>query len=300
VTLPSWRPGSTRDAIVEFLDAAGEIPIEDRLACFDNDGTLWCEKPTYVQFEFFVDAMKTAVADDPRLADKPEFAALIEGDQEAIGAMGLMRVVHALAGLFEGISPEEFTGRARDFMARGRHFDKGLPIRKVVYQPMLEVIDELRRRDFTISVSTGGGTEFVRSISNDLYGVAPELVVGTLIDYRFERGGDEVPGLIRTSDIVGKPNEGAEKVGNIQTQLGRRPIAAFGNSGGDREMLEWAAGGDRSGLAVLIDHDDADREYAYEGRAVSFEEDKSIREVASDLGWTVVSMANDWETVFGE
>jgi phosphoserine phosphatase len=209
-----------------------------------------------------------------------------------------MRVVHALASLFEGISPEEFTGRARDFMARARHADKGLPIRNVVYRPMLEVIDELRRRDFTISVTTGGGTEFVRSISNDFYGVAPELVVGSLVAYRYQRGEDDVPGLIRTSDIVGKPNEGEEKVGNIQTQLGRRPIVAFGNSGGDREMLEWSAGGERPGLAVLVDHDDSEREYAYESRAVSFEEEQSISEVASDLGWTVVSMANDWETIF--
>lgn len=171
-------------------------------------------------------------------------------------------------------------------------------MRTMVYQPMLEVIDELRRRDFSISVTTGGGTEFVRAISQDLYGVAPELVVGSLIAYRYQRDEGGVPGLIRTSDIMGKANEGAEKVGNIQTQLGRRPIVAFGNSGGDREMLEWAAGGGRPGLAVLIDHDDAEREYAYESKAVSFEEEKPISEVAVDEGWTVVSMADDWQAVF--
>jgi haloacid dehalogenase-like hydrolase len=284
--------------MIEFLNAAGHVPIEDRLACFDNDGTMWCEKPNYIQFDFFIDAMKTAVAGDATLRDQPEFAALIEGDQEAIGALGLQRIVVALAGLFEGISPGEFTNRAGEFMARGRHADKGRPLIEMVYQPMLEMIEELRARDFTVSVTTGGGTEFVRAISQALYGVAPELVVGSLIAYEYERDGEGVPGLIRTRDIQGRPNEGYEKVSNIQTQLGRRPIAAFGNSGGDREMLEWAAGGDGPRLAVLIEHDDVEREYAYESKAVSFEEEKPITEVAADLGWTVVSMARDWETIF--
>lgn len=296
--LPSWRPGATRDALVRFLDSAGDVPVEERLACFDNDGTLWCEKPTYIQFDFFVDAMKSAVGDDPGLAEKPEFAALIEGDQEAIGAMGLMRIVHALAELFAGLHPVEFTRRARQFMAEERHADMGRPMRKMVYQPMLELIDEMRRRDFTISVTTGGGTEFVRAVSQDLYGVAPELVVGSLIAYDYGRDDGGIPALTRTAEIFGKPNEGPEKVANIQTQLGRRPIVAVGNSSGDREMLEWADGGQGPRLAVLVDHDDDEREYAYESKAVSFEEEKPIKEVAADLGWTVVSMANDWETVF--
>ncbi|MGD2044570.1 MAG: HAD family hydrolase, partial [Acidimicrobiia bacterium] len=286
------------DAILRFLDSAGDIPVDERVACFDNDGTLWCEKPTYIQFDFFVDAMKTAVGQDPALADKPEFAALLDGDQEATGAMGLMRIVHALAGLFAGIPPEEFTHRARQFMVEGQHADKGRPVRRMVYQPMLELIDELRKRDFTISVTTGGGTEFVRAVSQDLYGVPPELVVGSLIAYEYGRDDGGIPSLTRTAEIFGKPNEGPEKVANIQTQLGRRPIFAVGNSGGDREMLEWAVGGQGPRLALLVDHDDDEREYAYESKAVSFEEEKPIKEVAADLGWTVVSMANDWETVF--
>lgn len=300
MTLPSWRPGEARDAIVGFLDACGDVPIEERLACFDNDGTLWCEKPSYIQFEFFVDAMTTAVVEDVTLANKPEFAALIEGDQQAIGEMGLVRIVRALAELFGGITPEEFTQRVREFMARARHADTGRPLRKMVYQPMLEVVEELRKRQFTISVTTGGGTEFVRSISEDMYHVPPELVVGSLIAYEYQRDDTGGPELLRASDLQGRPNEGPEKVGNIQTQLGRRPIAAFGNSGGDREMLEWAAAGEGPRLAVLIDHDDADREYAYESKAVSFEEEKPITDIAADLGWTVVSMANDWEKVFAE
>jgi phosphoserine phosphatase len=299
VILPSWRPGPARDAVLAFLDAVSEIPVEERLACFDNDGTLWCEKPTYIQFEFFVDAMKSAVADRPELAERPEFAALIREDQEAIGRLGLQRIVLALAGLFEGVSPEQFTKLVREFMSRAIHPDMNLPYRQMTYRPMLEVISELRRRHFTVAITTGGGTEFVRSISGELYGVAPELIVGSLIAYKYTRGSRGRPGLARTSEIEGKPNEGPEKVSNIQTQLGRRPIIAFGNSAGDREMLEWATAGER-GLAVLLDHDDAEREYSYESKAVSFEEERAITQVAAELGWTVVSMADDWERIFTE
>lgn len=298
--LPSWRPGNSRDALIAFLESIHEIPPGMRLACFDNDGTLWCEKPTYIQMYFFLDALKTAVGEKPDLAEKPEFAALIDQDQKELAALGLEKIVGALTGLFVGTSPEKFAGRARDFMVKGTHPDKGRPLEKMVYQPMLEVIDALRQGGFTIAVTTGGGTEFVRAISDDLYGVPPELVVGTLITYDYDTDEDGTPHLRRTDQIQGKPNEGPPKVSNIQAQLGRRPVVAFGNSGGDREMLEWAAGGELPGLAVLIDHDDAEREYAYEGTAATFKEAKPIAEAAVEEGWTVVSMKSDWETIFPE
>ena len=288
--LPSWRPGTTRDAVVAFLGAAQDVPVEQRVACFDIDGTLWCEKPTYVQLDFFLDAMKSAVHADPGLAERPEFAALISGDQAAIGEIGLERVASALTGLFEGISPESFTARVREFMT-------GWTAR--TYAPMLELIDELRRREFTVCVVTGGGTEFVRAVSQDLYGVPPQNVVGSLIAYDFvpssATGG---PGLRRTSRLVAGANEGAAKVSNIQMELGRRPIFAAGNSGGDREMLEWTAAGEGPTLALLVNHDDAVREYSYVSTAETFAEPEPITEVGARLGWTVVSMADDWERVF--
>ncbi|GAA4706755.1 HAD family hydrolase [Nocardioides conyzicola] len=287
--LPSWRPGATRDAIVAFLDAAAEVPVQRRVACFDNDGTLWSEKPSYVQLDFFVDAMKRAVRDDPSAAEQPEFAALISGDQAAIGEIGLERIAHALTGLFEGISPEDFTARVHEFMAKGT---------ARTYRPMLELIDELRRREFTVCVVTGGGTEFVRAISHDLYGVPPEDVVGSLIGYEFVPTDAGGPGLRRTNELASAANEGAAKVNNIQMQLGRRPIFAAGNSGGDREMLEWATGGDGPTLAVLLDHDDADRETAYVSSAVTFADPEPITAVGARLGWTVVSMRDDWAAVW--
>lgn len=288
--LPSWRPGPTRDALLAFLHAAAEVPVEQRVACLDNDGTLWCERPQYVQLEFFLDALKAEVHADPGAAKTPEFAALLSGDEAAVGEVGLDRIAHALTGLFAGLSPEEFTARVHDFMTRAS---------ARVYVPMLELIAELRRREFTVCVVTGGGTEFVRAISSELYGVPPQNVVGSLIAYDFVPSSAEGgPGLRRTGRLVAGANEGAPKVSNIQAQLGRRPILAAGNSGGDREMLEWAAAGAGPTLALLVDHDDADREFAYAGTAVSFADPEPIRDVAVREGWTVVSMADDWATVF--
>jgi phosphoglycolate phosphatase-like HAD superfamily hydrolase len=296
--LPSWRPGPRRDALTAFLDAAGGVPVERRVACFDNDGTLWCERPTYVQFDFFVDVLKSAVARDPSLREKAEFAALLSGDSDAVAEIGLPRIAGALTGLCEGLSPEEFTAQARNFMGRAVHRTLARPLRSNVYQPMLELLDALRALDFTIAVVTGGGTEFVRAVSQQLYGVPPERVVGTLIEYDVhDPGGD--PSLARTTRIVGGANEGAVKVSNIQTQLGRRPILAVGNSGGDREMLAWTAAGEAPTLALLVDHDDGEREFAYVSRAESFQEPEPITDVARRAGWTVVSMAEDWATMFG-
>jgi phosphoserine phosphatase len=296
--LPSWRPGATRDSLVAFLDASVEVPVEQRLATLDNDGTLWCEKPTYVQFDFLVDALASAAGDDPSLAERPEFAAVLAADMAAIGELGLERVGMALLELFEGVPPEVFTAAVRHFLASARHHVLGRPLLGCVYQPMLEVLHELRRRDFTIALVTGGGTEFVRAISEQCYAVPPERVVGTLIDYDFTRDANDRIVPRRANRLVGGPNEGAAKVTNIQTQLGRRPIFAAGNSGGDREMMEWALHGDGPGLALLVDHDDAEREFAYVSAAGTFVEPEPITDVARRLGFTIASMANDWSTVF--
>jgi phosphoserine phosphatase len=188
--LPSWRPGSTRDALEAFLAAAEEVPVVDRVAYFDNDGTLWCERPSYVQLDFFLDALRKHVAEDPSIGERAEFAALLSGDQAAIAGIGLEHIALALAGLFEGMTPEEFASAARQFMAGAAHPTLGRPTRSVTYQPMSELIAELRHRDFTVGIVTGGGTEFVRAISDDLYGVPAELVVGTLIGYDVGRDGE--------------------------------------------------------------------------------------------------------------
>ena len=296
--LPSWRSGGTRDALEAFLAAAEEVPVADRVAYFDNDGTLWCERPSYVQLDFFLDALRRRAAENPSIGERAEFAALLRGDPAAVAGIGLERIALALAGLFEGMTAEEFASEAREFMGGAVHPRLGRPTRSMIYQPMSELIAELRRRDFTVGIVTGGGTEFVRAISDDLYGVPAELVVGTLIGYDVSRDGDGPPVIRRTSRLLGVANEGSAKVANIQTQLGRRPILAAGNSGGDREMLEWAQASGSPSLALLIDHDDAEREFHYTSTAQTFAETEPITDVGVRLGWTVVSMARDWDVVF--
>jgi phosphoserine phosphatase len=296
--LPSWRPGATRDALVAFLDAAEAVPVPLRVATFDNDGTLWCERPTYPQFDFFADELASAASADPSLKDRPEFAAVLAGDAAKMAEIGLPRVALALASLFAGMEPEDFTKKVQDFMGRARHRALGIPLRHAVYQPMLELLDELRRRSFSVFIVSGGGTEFVRAISEDLYAVPPEGVVGTLVAYEFSRDDDGRPVLRRTADIGSSANEGPAKVTHIQTQLGRRPLLAGGNSGGDREMMEWACAGPGPSLALLVDHDDEEREFRYVSAAGTFEETEPITTVAQRLGWTVVSMERDWATVF--
>jgi hypothetical protein len=299
--LPSWREGSARSAILAFLDRSDVIPPVQRVAVFDNDGTLMCEKPNYVQLEFMLGELRQAIAADPSLADRDEFHALIAGDRTAQAEMGLERVAGALVSLFEGLTPEAFDARVSRFFAEARHPERIVPFRRTRYQPMLELIDELRSRDFDVYLVTGGGAEFVRTISKEFYGVRPEGVVGSQIDYQLDGDGQGTVRLLRTSHLVGAgPNEGPAKPPNIQRILGRRPVVAGGNSAGDAEMLDYATSTDGPSLALLVHHDDADREYAYASEAATFATDESILETAARSGWTVASMRDDWSTVFAD
>ncbi len=295
--LPSWRPGPTRDSLIRFLDDAEQIPPESRLAVFDNDGTLWCEKPRYTQLDFFVWELQHAVRERPELADVPEFGAVLAGDRAAIAGFGLVPVAMALVSLFEGIEPEVFEGRVRTFFAETRHPDHGRPYDQMVYQPMLELLEELTKRGFTNCIVTGGGTEFVRAVSHRVYGIPQERVVGTLVTYDIvNRGGR--PTLLRSGRMQGEANEGDAKIDNIQVALGRRPTLAAGNSPGDAEMLEYVSSGEEPSLSLVVNHDDSEREYAYESEAGTFDAEESIGATAERLGWTQISMDNDWSAVF--
>ena len=294
--LPSWRPGATRDAVVTFLDALADVAPEERVAVFDNDGTLWCERPTYPQFDFFVDRLVAAIAQQLDLAERPEYAAVLSADPAAIGAVGLPQVALALLELFEGETPAVYEASVRAFFARAQHRTLGRPLRAMVYQPMVELLDALRDREVDVFIVSGGGVEFVRAISQELYRVPADRVVGTAIRYRYERRGD-TPTLLRTAELDGVPNEGPAKIEALQRHLGRRPILAGGNSLGDRELLEYAQAS-QPALALLIDHDDADREFAYASEAATMAGDEPITDIGRREGWVVVSMRRDWATVF--
>jgi phosphoserine phosphatase len=296
--LPSWNDGPVRRAVIEFLDASGDVPVAQRVAVFDNDGTLWCEKPNYLQLLFMLDQLHRAAAADPSLIERPEYRALIEQDAAARAELGLAAIVMALVELSAGIEPAEFDRRVRTFFASARHPDLDAPLIALRYAPMLELIDELRARGFSVFIATGGGTEFVRAISNEFYGVDPERVVGSSVGYRVARDQHDRPVLLRTAELFGEINEGPAKVSNIQQALGRRPIFAAGNSPGDSDMLDVALAGPGPSMAMLIDHDDGEREYAYASVAGSFDSSGSIVDIGRRRGWDVVSMRDDWAQVF--
>jgi phosphoserine phosphatase len=296
--LPSWNDGPVREAVVEFLDASCAVPIDERVAVFDNDGTLWCEKPNYVQLIFMLDQLHRAASADPSLVERPEYRALIEQDAATQAELGLAAIVTSLIELCAGIEPAEFDHRVRTFFSSARHPDLDVPFIALRYAPMLELIEALRARGFSVFIATGGGTEFVRAISNEFYGVDAERVVGSAVGYRVARDAHDRPLLLRTAELFGDVNEGPSKVSNIQRALGRRPIFAAGNSPGDSDMLDYALTAPGPSMAMLIDHDDATREYAYESTAGSFESDGSIAAIGRRRGWTVVSMRDDWAHVF--
>ncbi len=297
--LPSWRPGPTRDAVEGFLADADELPPERRVAVLDNDGTLWCEKPNYVQLDFFLRELNRAVTRRPELAAVDEYRAVLSGDRAAMADLGLERIALALVELFAGLEPEEFDARVHEFFATASHPELGQPYRQTVYQPMLELVAALRHHAFSVYLVTGGGTEFVRAVSMDLYGVEREGVVGSLVSYGVVRVGG-LPHLVRTSRIHGEANEGEAKVVNIQMALGRRPIFAAGNSHGDAAMLEYTMVAPGPSMAMIVDHDDDEREYAYQSVAATLDSVEPITETASRAGWTVVSMARDWARIFPE
>ena len=287
VKLPSWQPGATREAIEVFLDSAEMLPEERRVAVFDVDGTLWCERPHNPQLEFLVAELRGAVAGRPELAGRAEYRAVLEWDRAAIARLGAVNVMLALNELHAGLTPEEFDARVLTWFGATFHPDKGVPWSQTRYRPMLELIAELRARHFSVYLATGIGTEFVRVVSQRFFGVSPEGVAGAQVGYELDHGLG-VPRMLRTREIVGDPNEGAAKVTNIARSLGRRPIFAAGSNIGDAEVLEYTAAAEGPSLALFVQHDDAQREYAYAGGVTAGE------------GWAMASMKGDWSTIFAD
>ncbi|MFC5380464.1 HAD family hydrolase [Aquipuribacter nitratireducens] len=296
--LPSWRDGPARASLLGFLADSARIAPEDRLAVLDVDGTLWCEKPRYVQLDFLLDQLTAEVARRPDLRERAELRAVIEGDDAAVASFGLPRVAAALVELFEGQSPGQFSERVRRFVRERTQPELGVPYRGLRYRPMLELLDALRAAGFDVALVTGGGAEFVRAVALDFFGVPPQSVVGTQIAYRVVRDGAGRPALLRTSDVdLSGVNEGPAKVANIQRVLGRAPVFAAGNSPGDVDMLQWAGASGGPSLSLLVEHDDPEREVAYESVAGSFDAAEPVAVTAQRWGWTTASVARDWETV---
>jgi phosphoglycolate phosphatase-like HAD superfamily hydrolase len=303
--LSLWRDGPARSAILAYIDrattsgSAAFVPPTARIAVFDNDGTLWCERPTYPQAYFLLERLHVQAASDPDLAAKPVVRALLRGDLHAAMAEGLGPFADVLLHTHAGLTVDEFLAAATAWFDRAVHPRFGVPFGSLTYGPMLELLDLLRSASFRVFIVTGGGVEFVRAVSDQLYGVSPDDVVGSSVEVAFERRAGSVV-LVRRAALHGSPNEGEPKPISIQAHIGQRPIFAAGNSAGDREMLEYATTGTLPSLALVIDHDDETREYAYTGASFTDPHAEPITETASRLGWTTVSMRRDWVTVFGD
>ena len=300
--LPSWNDGATKKSITDFVarvTAQGGpdfVPADQRIATFDNDGTLWIEQPMYVQFAFILDRVKTLAPQNPGWKTKQPFKAVLEGDMKALAASGERGLVQLMAVTHAGMTSEEFAKIVSDWLAATRDHRFKRPYTELVYQPMLELLAYLRANGFKTFIVSGGGIEFMRPWTEKVYGIPPEQVVGSSIKTRFQMR-DGRPTLFRLPEVnfiddkVGKP------VG-INQHIGRQPIAAFGNSDGDLEMLQWTTmRGSGARLGLIVHHTDAEREYAYDRQSHFGKLGKAL-DAAAVNNWAVADMKRDWKVIF--
>jgi hypothetical protein len=299
--LPSWNEGAAKESILRFVaDVTKEgsssfVPPAERIAVFDNDGTLWAEQPMYVQGLFVVDRVKALAPRHPEWSTQEPFASVLRGDARAVLAGGERALAELLVATHAGNTSDEFEKVADDWILTARHPETKRLFTEMVYQPMLELLAYLRGNGFKTFIVSGGGIEFMRPWSERVYGVPPEQVIGSSIKMKFELR-DGQPTLIRLPDI-NFIDDGAGKPVGIQMHIGRRPIAAFGNSDGDLQMLQWTAAGAGRRFCLYIHHTDAEREWAYDRKSSVGRLDKGLDE-AKAKGWTVVDMKADWKCVF--
>jgi phosphoglycolate phosphatase-like HAD superfamily hydrolase len=299
--LPSWNAGPARQSIVDFVARVTRpgspefVPPAERIAVFDNDGTLWAERPVYFQLLFAIDRVKAMAPQRPEWQRREPFASLLKGDVTAALAGGEQALAQILAATHAGMTTEAFAASVQDWIATARHPVTKRLYTEMVYQPMLEVLAFLRANGFRTYIVSGGGIDFMRPWTERVYGIPPEQVIGSSTKTRFEmRDGRPVlmrlPELFFVDDKEGKP-------AGIHHHVGRRPIAAFGNSDGDLAMLQWTTAGPGARFALYVHHTDAVREWAYDRNSRVGRLDKGLLE-ARARGWTVVDMAQDWKRVF--
>jgi phosphoserine phosphatase len=299
--LPSWNDGPAKRSIVEFvahvtIDGSPEfVPAAERIATFDNDGTLICEQPFYFQGLFTIDRVRALAPQHPEWRERQPFQALLEGDWTMLARGGSKSVADLTAVTHAGLTTDEFDRTVATWLATARHPRFKRAYTELVYQPMLELLDWLRARGFKTYVCSGSGAEFLRAFAEKVYGIPPEQVIGSSIRTRYEiRDGRPVLLRLPEPEFV---NNDAEKPVGIQRHIGRRPILAFGNSDGDFQMLEWTTAGAAPRMALYLHHDDENREWAYDRKSPVGRLDRGLDE-SPRRGWTVVSMKNDFRVVF--
>lgn len=299
--LASWNEGSAKQAIVSFVEKTTKpgspdfVPPAKRIAVFDNDGTLWSEQPMYFQAIFIFDRVKALAPRHPEWKEKEPFASVLKGDVKGALAGGDKALLELAAATHAGITTDEFEQSVREWLETARHPKTGRPYNRMIYQPMLELLDYLRAAGFKTFIVSGGGVDFMRVFAEETYGVPPEQVVGSSIKARYEvRGGKpvivKIPELDFVDDKEGKP-------AGIHLHIGRRPVFAAGNSDGDFQMLEWTTAGEGARFGLIVHHDDAAREYAYDRDSPFGKLARGLDE-GPERGWTIVSMRKDWAVVY--
>lgn len=299
--LASWRDTASKQRIVDFVSAVTDanssqfVPPAERVATFDNDGTLWAEQPLYFQALFAMDRVQAMAPEHPEWKTQEPFAALLKGDKHAALAGGAHSLLDIIMASHAGMTTAQFTAVVNDWLREARHPSTGKAYTAMVYQPMLELLAYLRANGFKTFIVSGGGIDFMRPWVEEVYGIPPEQVVGSGIELTYEliHG---VPVLSRLPEMNFIDDKAGKPVG-IHRHIGRRPILAVGNSDGDFEMLQWTTAGEGARLGVFIHHTDAEREWAYDRKSVVGKLDRGLNE-AADNGWLIVDMARDWDTVF--
>ncbi len=299
--LPSWKDGHAKQAINSFVtdvtNAASEdfVPPAQRIAVFDNDGTLWVEQPMYTQLAFILDRVKALAPVHPEWQEQQPFKAALEGDLATLGAAGNEGLLQLAIATHSGMTSAEFETTTLDWIGAARHPRFQQPYTQLVFQPMLELLEYLRGNGFKTFIVSGGGADFIRPWSEMVYGVPPEQVIGSQIQLAFQMR-DGKPVLMREPKVIFIDDQAGKPVG-IARHIGRRPILAFGNSDGDLEMLQWATGGAGRRLGLILHHTDGEREYAYDRKSPFGRLDKAM-DLAPQNGWVLVSMKDDWSQVF--
>ncbi len=308
--LPSWNDGPAKQAIVAFVGRVTEggdgfVPEAERIAVFDNDGTLWCEQPIYFQLAFALDQVKTLAPQHPEWNNKSPFKEVLAGEAKAALVGGEKAVGQLLAATHAGMTTDEFAATVRQWLTTARHPKYQRPYNECIYQPMVEVLAYLRASGFKTFIVSGGGVEFMRVWAEDAYGIPPEQIVGSMGKLQFDGTSD--PPVLRKLPAVDFIDDGPGKPVGIQKFIGRRPILAFGNSDGDFEMLQWTTaappnplsepGRTRPRLGLLVHHTDADREYAYDRGSPIGKLERGLDE-AAQRGWILIDMKADWKTIF--
>ncbi|MBK1826260.1 HAD family hydrolase [Haloferula rosea] len=299
--LPSWNDTAPKKAIIEFVEKVTKegsddfVPVSDRIATFDNDGCLWAEQPVYFQALFIFDRIKELAPEHPEWKTKEPFASVLKGDIKSALAGGEKALLEMAMATHAGMTTDEFAKIANDWITTAKHPKTGKLYTEMVYQPMLELLTYLRANDFKTFIVSGGGIDFMRPWTERVYGIPPEQVIGSSVKTKFEiKDGKAV--VMRVPEIGFIDDKEGKPVG-IQTHIGRRPIASFGNSDGDLQMHQWTQSGDGPRFSLYVHHTDAEREWAYDRDSHIGRLDKGLDE-AREKGWTVVDMKNDWNKVF--